>query len=111
MDCIFCKIVSGEVPSTKVYEDDLVYAFDDIQPLAPVHVVVVPKKHYATLNDLDDTETWFAMLRAAQEIARIRGVSESGYRIAVNCGPDGTQIVMHLHLHVLGGRLLESRMG
>lgn len=111
MDCIFCKIVAGEIPSTRVYEDNLVYAFNDIQPLAPVHVVVVPKKHYATLNDLDDTETWFAMLRAAQEIARIRGVNESGYRIAVNCGPDGTQIVMHLHLHVLGGRLLESKMG
>ena len=111
MDCIFCKIVAGDIPSTKIYEDDLVYAFNDIQPLAPVHVVVVPKRHYATLNDLDDGDIWFAMLKAVQEIARTRGIDTSGYRITVNCGPDGTQIVMHLHLHVLGGRLLESRMG
>ncbi|HPI92640.1 MAG TPA: histidine triad nucleotide-binding protein [Deltaproteobacteria bacterium] len=111
MDCIFCKIVKGDIPSTKVYEDEHVYAFDDIQPLAPVHVIVVPKRHYATLNNLDDREIWFAMLKAAQEIARIKGIDEKGYRIAVNCGPDGTQIVMHLHLHVLGGRQLDSKMG
>jgi histidine triad (HIT) family protein len=111
MDCIFCKIVNGEIPSTKVYEDDLVYAFNDIQPLAPVHVIVVPKSHYPTLNDLDDRNIWFAMLKAAQEVARIRGINKTGYRITVNCGRDGTQIVMHLHLHVLGGRMLESKMG
>jgi histidine triad (HIT) family protein len=111
MDCIFCKIVKGDIPSTKVYEDELVYAFNDIQPLAPVHVIVVPKKHCATLNDLNDRDTWFSMLKAAQQIAKLRGIHDTGYRIAVNCGPDGTQIVMHLHLHVLGGRLLESRMG
>jgi|SRR5208337_386339 histidine triad (HIT) family protein len=111
MDCIFCKIVKGEIPSARVYEDELVYAFNDIQPLAPVHVVVVPKKHYATLNDLDDRQIWFSMLKAAQEVAKKKGVNESGYRIAVNCGTDATQIVMHLHLHVLGGRQLESKMG
>ncbi len=111
MDCIFCKIVKGDIPSTKVYEDELVYAFNDIQPLAPVHVIVVPKKHCATLNDLNDRDTWFSMLKAAQQIAKLKGIHEKGYRVTVNCGPDGTQIVMHLHLHVLGGRLLESRMG
>ncbi|HOJ15267.1 MAG TPA: histidine triad nucleotide-binding protein [Deltaproteobacteria bacterium] len=111
MDCIFCRIVSGEVPSTKVYEDELVYAFEDIQPLAPVHVIVVPKRHVATLNELDDSDVWFSMLKAAKETAKIKGVAETGYRIAVNCGRDGTQIVMHLHLHVLGGRLLDGKLG
>ena len=86
MDCIFCKIVKGDIPSTKVYEDDLVLAFDDIAPLAPVHVVVVPKKHIATLNDISDKDIWFAMLTAAQQVAKKKGVAESGYRIAVNCG-------------------------
>ena len=111
MDCIFCKIVKGDIPSTKVYEDDLVVAFDDIEPLAPVHVVVVPKKHIATLNDINDRDIWFAMLTAAQQVAKKKGVAESGYRIAVNCGRHGTQLVMHLHLHVLGGRQLEGEMG
>lgn len=111
MGCIFCMIVKGDVPSTKVYEDDRVVAFDDIEPLAPVHTIVVPKQHVENLNGLDDKEEWFAMLKAAQEVAKKKGIHESGYRIVVNCGRDGTQIVPHLHLHVLGGRLLESRMG
>ncbi|HPC46426.1 MAG TPA: histidine triad nucleotide-binding protein [Deltaproteobacteria bacterium] len=111
MDCIFCKIVAGEIPSTKVYEDGLVYGFEDINPLAPVHVIVVPKEHHPTLNDLSDSETWFSMLKAAQSIARIKGVDVSGYRVALNCGPDGTQIVMHLHMHVLGGRPLDGKLG
>jgi histidine triad (HIT) family protein len=111
MGCIFCKIAKGEVPSTKIYEDDLVVAFDDIQPLAPVHVVVIPKQHVANLNDLGDKEIWFAMLKAAQETARLKGIQDSGYRIAVNCGKDGTQIIQHVHLHVLGGKQLESKMG
>lgn len=111
MGCIFCKIVNNEVPSSKVYEDDLVLAFDDIEPQAPVHVVVVPKKHIASLNELHDKDIWFAMLNAAQQAAKIKGVDQSGYRIAVNCGKDGTQIIWHLHLHVIGGRLLEGKMG
>jgi histidine triad (HIT) family protein len=111
MGCIFCKIVRGEVPSTQVYEDDLVVAFDDIQPQAPVHVIVVPKQHIGNLNELGDKEIWFSMLKAAQEVAKKKGINESGYRIVVNCGRDGTQIIWHLHLHVLGGRQLESKMG
>jgi len=111
MGCIFCKIVNKEVPSSKVYEDDLVLAFDDIQPQAPVHVVIVPKKHIASLNDIDDREIWFAMLKAAQEAAKIKGIDQSGYRLVVNCGKDGTQIIWHLHLHIMGGRQLESKMG
>ncbi len=111
MGCIFCKIVSGEIPSTTVYEDDLVVAFDDINPQAPVHVVVVPKQHVGSLNELSNKEVWFSMLKAAQGVAKKKGINESGYRIVVNCGRDGTQIIWHLHLHVMGGRLLESKMG
>ncbi|HPW68851.1 MAG: histidine triad nucleotide-binding protein [Desulfomonilia bacterium] len=111
MGCIFCKIAGNEVPSNKVYEDDLVLAFDDVQPLAPVHAIVIPKKHYQGINDLDDKEIWFAMLRAAQEVAKRKGVEKSGYRLVINSGEHGTQIVRHLHLHVLGGRQLESGLG
>ncbi len=111
MGCIFCKIVNNEVPSNKVYEDDLVLAFDDVQPLAPVHTIVIPKKHYSGINDLDDREIWFAMLRAAQEVAKRKGVDQSGYRLVINSGEHGTQIVKHLHLHILGGRQLESSLG
>jgi histidine triad (HIT) family protein len=111
MGCIFCKIVNKEVPSSKVYEDDLVLAFDDIQPQAPVHVVIVPKKHIASINELDEKEIWFSMLKAAQEAAKIKGIDQSGYRLVINCGKDGTQIVWHLHLHVMGGRLLDGAMG
>jgi histidine triad (HIT) family protein len=111
MGCIFCKIVNKEVPSSKVYEDDLVLAFDDIQPQAPVHVVIVPKKHIASVGELDDKEIWFSMLKAAQEAAKIKGIDQSGYRLVVNSGKDGTQIIWHLHLHIMGGRQLESKMG
>ncbi len=111
MGCIFCKIAAGEIPSTKVYEDDLVVAFDDIQPLAPVHVIVIPRKHIADINELDDKEIWFAMLNAAQEAAKIKGIDRSGYRLVINCGKDGTQVVWHVHLHVMGGRQLEGKMG
>ncbi len=111
MECIFCKIVKNEIPSTKVYEDELVVAFDDIQPQAPVHVVVVPKKHRETVLDVDDKESWFAMLNAAQKAAKIKGIDETGFRLVINCGKHGTQIVRHVHLHVMGGRQLEGTMG
>lgn len=111
MGCIFCKIIKGEVLSKKVYEDELVYAFDDIQPQAKVHSLVVPKQHIENLNQLGDKELWHAMLKAAQEVAKIKGIDETGYRTVINCGPDGTQIIWHLHLHVLGGQLLDSKMG
>jgi histidine triad (HIT) family protein len=111
MSCIFCKIIRGEIPSSKVYEDDLVYAFDDIEPQAKVHTLVVPKRHIETLNEMADQDLWFAMLQASQKVANLKGIEKSGYRTVINCGPDGTQIVMHLHLHVLGGQLLDSKMG
>jgi histidine triad (HIT) family protein len=103
-DCIFCKIVRGELPSKKVYEDDLVLAFDDIRPQAPVHVLVVPKRHIGTLYDAtaEDCTTLGRMLGVAPRIARQNG-SPDGFRTIVNTGRIGRQDVMHVHLHVLGG--------
>lgn len=108
MDCLFCKIVQGTIPSTKVYEDDRVLAFKDIQPQAPVHLLVIPKKHIATLNDAEpaDAELLGHAVLTAQRIAREAGLSESGYRLINNCGSDGGQVVFHVHFHVLGGEKL-----
>lgn len=110
-DCIFCKIINGEIPSSKVYEDDNVYAFDDVNPQSPVHTLIVPKQHVTTLNDIEDGDIWAALLKGIKEVVRIKGIKESGYRATINCGKDGTQIVMHLHLHVLGGKRLDDKMG
>jgi histidine triad (HIT) family protein len=111
MSCIFCRIIKGEIPCTKVYEDEQVLAFEDIQPLAKVHVLIVPKTHIENLNSDIGKDLWFAILKAAQEIVRIKGIAESGYRLVINSGPDGTQIVPHLHVHILGGQLLDAKLG
>jgi len=111
MSCIFCKIIAGEIPCKKVYEDELVLAFDDIEPMAKVHTLIVPKVHVENLNGLADKTLWDAILNAAQQIVKIKGIDKSGYRLSINSGPDGTQIVPHLHAHVLGGRLLDSKLG
>jgi histidine triad (HIT) family protein len=107
-DCIFCKIIDGQIPSRKVYEDDRVLAFHDIQPAAPVHILIIPKKHFASLNDAGEED--FAIIgyihQIAQHIAKEQGVAESGYRIVNNCGPDSGQIVFHLHMHLLAGEKL-----
>lgn len=112
-DCLFCKIVKGEIPCTKVYEDDQVLAFDDIQPMAPVHVIVIPKKHISTLLDIDsgDIAIAAALISAAQKIARIKGIDQKGFRTAINCNAEGGQVVFHLHMHVLGGRKLQDQLG
>lgn len=112
-DCIFCKIARGEIPSDKVYEDQHVLAFRDINPQAPKHVVVIPKRHVANLNELEQLppEEQLALLRACAEAARLEGIRESGYRIVSNCGDDACQSVHHLHIHVLGGGKLSDRMG
>jgi histidine triad (HIT) family protein len=110
MNCLFCKIVQGQIPSTAVYQDELVYAFADINPKAPVHVLVVPREHIGSLDEASLDETGVAkcallghLMWAAAKIAREKKLA-NGYRVVVNTGPDGGQTVDHLHLHLLGGR-------
>ncbi|TAK12714.1 MAG: histidine triad nucleotide-binding protein [Acidobacteria bacterium] len=108
MSCLFCKIIAGEIPSTKVYEDDQLVAFKDITPQAPLHVLIVPRKHIATLNDLEpgDDALVGAMTRRAAIIAKAHGFDSSGFRTVFNCNKDAGQAVFHIHLHVLAGRTL-----
>ena len=111
-DCLFCKIIKGDIPSQKVYEDEDTYAFYDIHPQAPKHALVVSKKHtpdVAHNADLTDHEL-AACLRACAKVAQIMGVEQSGYRIVNNCGDDACQTVQHMHYHVLGGEKLAERM-
>src|SRR5262245_16415257 len=105
-NCLFCRIASGEIPATKIYEDDPLVAFDDINPQAPMHVLIVPRVHVATLNDLGGSHDAVvgAMVRRAAAIASARGYAESGYRTVFNCNAAAGQAVFHIHLHVLGGR-------
>lgn len=108
-DCLFCKIADGRIPSDRVYEDDEVVAFRDIDPQAPVHVLVIPRRHIESADALAaaDAATVMAMFAAAQRVARALGVAESGYRLVTNIGADAGQSVQHLHLHLLGGRSLQ----
>jgi histidine triad (HIT) family protein len=107
-DCLFCRIIAGEIPASRVHEDDRFVAFDDIHPQAPMHVLVVPREHIATLNDLEPQHDDLvgAMIRLGASIAARRGFAETGYRTVFNCNADAGQAVFHLHLHVLGGRTL-----
>ena len=109
-DCLFCKIIAGEIPGNTVFENDKVYAFRDINPQAPVHVLIVPKKHMDNVLACD-AETAAALVDAAQTIAAQEGVDKSGFRLISNCGKDGAQSVNHLHVHLMGGRPLPERMG
>lgn len=109
MDCLFCKIIAGEIPGTKVYEDERVFAFRDINPQAPVHVLLVPKKHMRNILECDG-ETAQALVRAIGEVARLEGLKENGFRVVSNCGKHGCQSVEHLHIHLLGGDQLSERM-
>lgn len=106
-DCIFCKIANHEIPSTVVYEDDAVIAFDDLNPQAPVHTLVVPKAHYENIIDGVPAETLAAMANAVAEVARAKGLDQ-GFRVITNTGAAAGQTVMHLHWHVLGGRDLDE---
>lgn len=105
-DCIFCKIARKEIPAEIVWEDDEVVAFKDLHPAAPVHLLVVPKRHIATLNDAGDGALLGRLLLAAKDLAAKAGVAESGYRTLINCNRGAGQVVFHLHIHVLGGRPL-----
>ena len=110
-NCIFCKIIKGEIPSEKVYEDDSVFAFRDINPQAPFHTLVIPKKHIASLAEIDmisDAEA-AACLRAVSKIAKDSALS-GGYQVVSNCGPDACQSVHHLHFHILGGCQMAEKM-
>ena len=104
--CLFCRIIAGGIPASKVYEDDTLVAFNDINPQAPMHVLIVPRVHVATLNDLAASHDAVvgAMVRRAAAIAEERGYATSGYRTVFNCNADAGQAVFHIHLHVLGGR-------
>lgn len=108
MDCLFCKIVKGEIPSTKVYEDDVVYAFNDITPVAPTHVLIIPKAHMSSALDVNDANSNIIghIFSVANKIAKDIGIDKSGFRIVNNCGEDGGQTVNHIHFHLIGGRNL-----
>jgi histidine triad (HIT) family protein len=108
MSCLFCKIVAGEIPAKRVYEDTDLIAFEDINAQAPLHCLVVPRRHIATLNDLQPSDDGLvgAMARCAAAIAKERGVDQGGYRTVINCNRDAGQTVFHIHLHLLGGRRL-----
>lgn len=109
MDCIFCSIIKGEIPSDKVYEDDSILAFKDINPAAPVHIIIIPKTHISSANELNDSNCDIVghIFKIAAKLAKEMGISEKGYRIVNNCGDEGGQTVKHLHFHLLGGRSMQ----
>ena len=112
-DCIFCKIIKGEIPSKIVFKDEQVTAFRDINPVAPTHVLVIPNKHIASTNDVneEDEQLLGHMLTVVKTIADKEGITESGYRLMINTGPDANQVVFHLHLHIIGGHRMRHPMG
>ena len=107
-DCLFCKILAGEIPAELVYESDTAVAFRDINPKAPVHVLVIPREHIATINDIEDDDRAIigSLYTAAKEIAAAEGIAEDGYRAVMNCNESAGQSVFHIHLHVMGGRAM-----
>ena len=111
MDCIFCKIIAGDIPSTKVYEDEMVYAFRDINPQAPTHILVIPKVHIASVNELtgENSAVVAHIFEVIPQIAAAEGLT-GGYRVVSNCGKDAGQTVFHLHFHILGGKELSRQM-
>ena len=111
MDCLFCKIAAGDIPSTKVYEDELVYAFRDIAPQAPTHILVIPKAHIGSVNEITAENSGIVshIFEVIPEIAKAEGLT-GGYRVVSNCGADAGQTVHHLHFHILGGKTLQTEM-
>ena len=106
MDCIFCKVITQEIPATIIYEDDSVIAFDDLDPQAPIHKLIIPRKHIATLNDLEpeNADLIAQMTLTAKHLANELDIAERGYRLLMNCNPEAGQTVFHIHMHLLGGR-------
>lgn len=111
MDCLFCSIINGDIPSSKVYEDEYCYAFKDINPMAPVHILVVPKVHIASADEITAKNSVYIakIFEAVPKIAADAGLT-NGYRLVSNCGPDADQSVLHLHVHILGGKKLSARL-
>jgi len=112
-DCVFCKIVAGQIPSDIRYQDEELIVFPDINPLAPVHLLVIPRKHIPSLIDLSEDESSLIgnMAGVANQLAQTEGIAEKGYRLVINCGHQGGQGVAHLHMHLLGGRQLSGALG
>jgi len=112
-ECIFCRIVAGEVPSDIVYKDEDFLAFRDISPQAPTHVLIIPKTHIASSAELAERQQGLVgrLIIIAKNLAEKEGVAERGYRLVINCGPDGGQVVPHLHIHLIGGKRLDDRLG
>jgi len=112
-DCIFCKIIAGEIPSKKVYQDERVTAFHDINPVAPVHILIVPNEHIASVNEVEPGQEALLghLFVVARQIAEAQGIAENGYRLIVNTGPHAGQVVFHLHMHLLGGHKMRYPMG
>jgi len=113
MDCVFCNIIAGKIPGDIVYQDEEVVAFRDINPQSPVHLLVIPKKHLTSLAQITGQETPLMghMITIANRLAQEEGISETGYRLVINCGKQGGQLVPHLHMHILGGRQLSGHLG
>ncbi|HWQ84206.1 MAG TPA: histidine triad nucleotide-binding protein [Anaerolineales bacterium] len=112
-DCIFCKIISGEIPGEKLYQDDSVTAFRDLHPVAPTHVLIVPNKHIPSVNEVspEDESTMGHLYTVARQLAVQEGIQEQGYRLIVNSGPNAGQEIYHIHLHLIGGRRMRYPMG
>ena len=113
MGCIFCQIIAGKIPSDIIYQDEKVVAFRDISPQAPTHLLIIPKRHIPSLTHLTEAELPLIghMVNVANQLAKKEGIAEKGYRLAINCGEQGGQLVPHLHLHLLGGRRLSGQLG
>ena len=112
-ECIFCRIVAGGLPADIIYQDDDILAFRDIMPRAPTHVLVIPKTHITSVAELTDGQQKMAgrLIIIARNLAKKEGIARKGYRLVMNCGPEGGQVVPHLHLHLLGGRQMDARLG
>jgi histidine triad (HIT) family protein len=113
MDCIFCKIIAGQILSDVIYTDDKVVAFRDINPMAPVHLLIIPREHIPSLNDVTEQQITLLghMVQVAKQLAKQQGIGTKGYRVVINTGPQGGQVVQHLHMHLLGGRELTGGLG
>ncbi len=113
MDCVFCKIVAGEIPATTVYQGKEIIAFRDIHPIAPTHILIIPRKHITSLAHLSEADLPLVaeMIKVANQLAKEEGIAEDGYRVVISSGPKGGQVVPHLHMHLLGGRQLGGKLG